>query len=94
MKRAAFAARMTAVVLSLGYMMLLLPHVAGIDAEHFSNGWFLGGATIALLWIPLLAFHRYFARSQGAPHLVLSFAPLILFVAFFGALFTVAGSSN
>lgn len=91
MERAAFIARMTAIVLSLGYMVLLLPHVAGIEAEHFSSGWFLGGATIALSWIPLLAFHRYFKHSDGALHLVLSFAPLILFAAFFGALFAATG---
>lgn len=91
MERVAFIARLVAIVVSLGYMVLLLPHVAGIGAEHFSSGWFLGAGAVALTWIPLVAFHRHFQRSEGALHLVLSFAPLVLMAAFFGALFAATG---
>jgi hypothetical protein len=71
-------------------MVLSLPHLAGIEAEDFSSGWFLGAVVIALSWMPLVWFHRSFKRHDGTLHLVLSFAPLIFFGAFFGTLFAVA----
>lgn len=91
MERAAFVARITTIVLSFGYMALLLPQAAGIEAEHFSNGWLLGAAIVALSWIPLIAYHRYFKQKKSPFHLVLSFAPLFFFAAYFGALFAAAG---
>lgn len=91
MQRAAFIARMSAVVVSLFYMVILLPQFVGIEAAHFSSGWFLAGMAVAFSWVPLLVFNGYFRRGKGAPHVMLSFAPLILMITFFSALFAAAG---
>jgi hypothetical protein len=90
MQRAASIARISAVLVSLVYMVLALPHFGGIEAQHFSSGWFLAAMAIALAWLPLLLFNRYFRHGSGALHAALSLAPLILMVAFFSALFAAA----
>ena len=85
---------MTAIVVSFLYMVLLIPYLAGIGAEHFRSGWFLGAVVIALTWIPLVWFHRDFKQRDGVLHLVLSVAPLMLLVTFFGALVAAAGATH
>jgi predicted glycosyl hydrolase (DUF1957 family) len=87
MYRLATLARISAVIISLLYMLLLLPHVGSIETSHFSSPWFWGAVTVALCWIPILILHRQLDRERSSPLLALSFAPLILIAIFFGLLF-------
>jgi hypothetical protein len=82
LERAALIARVTAVLVSLAYFVLLLPHFGGITPEHFRSGWFLGAITIALAWFPLLLLNKRLEARWA-----FSFLPLALFAAYFGALF-------
>ena len=90
MHRAASIARMSAVAVSLVYMMVLLPHFGGIGPKHLSSFWFVAGMLIAFSWIPLFMFRNYLAEGGGILRSVLSFAPLVFIAAFFTALFAVA----
>jgi len=94
MQGAASIVRISAVVVSLLYMVILLPHLGGIETQDFSSGWFLGGMAIAISWIPLLWFHRYCGHGSERLHIIVSFVPLILFGAFFSALFVVASTTH
>lgn len=86
MQRAASFARISAAVVSFSYMIILLPHFAGITPQHFSSGWFLGGIAIALAWIPILLFTIRLGKDGEERAVALSFLPLVLFAAYFGAL--------
>lgn len=85
--RAAAFARLTAAAVSFLYMMLLLPHLLGVQAESFSSLWFWGGLCVALSWIPILIVHPRIARDGSLLALALSVAPLALIAAFFTVLF-------
>lgn len=89
MKLASLIARVIAATVSLLYLVFALPHLRGLGAEHFQNGWSLAGMAIMLFWIPLLVFHRKI-QDATAPYLYFfSFTPIILIVSFFGLLFRV-----
>jgi hypothetical protein len=77
MRKLALIARIVAIAVSFLYMILLLPHVTGLGAGHFTNGWSLSGIAVALLWIPLVRFHGQIQRSDQARLMALSFIPLV-----------------
>ncbi|PJI88532.1 hypothetical protein DAH55_13830 [Sphingomonas koreensis] len=90
MSKAASIARITAATVSAFYMLVLLPHFGAIEAAHFKSGWFLSALAVSLVWIPLLLFRRYLAIG-GMRRMTFSVAPLVLMVAYFGALLSLAG---
>ncbi len=87
MHKVAFIARIGAALVSFLYMLILLPHIEGIEAHHFSSIWFLGAWIVALVWIPLLLLQRRLDQLEEPVIIGLSVAPLFLFAIFFGMLF-------
>jgi anaerobic C4-dicarboxylate transporter len=87
-QRIGWLSRVSVIAVSFLYMLLLLPHTAGITAEHFSSGWFIIAFIIGLAWLPLALLHQRSRSTKSDLIDFLSFAALTLCVAFFAALFT------
>lgn len=80
-----------ATVISFMYMLLLLPHIAGITAEHFTYIWFWAGLAVALLWMPLIWTYGRLSPQDSHLQAALSFAPLGILLIFFCLLLYEAG---
>ncbi|MET3723073.1 hypothetical protein ABIC35_000978 [Sphingomonas trueperi] len=74
-------------IISFLYMLMLLPHLGGVELDSFRFPWFLGAFFVAISWMPLWALYRRFNRDSIFPVVMLSFAPLALFGVFFSVLF-------
>ena len=91
MQRMASIVRVAAMIVSLLYAVLLLPHIGGIGADHLRSAWFWAGTAVAMLWLPLLLAQGYFASGRSPLRTTLSFVPIAIIVSFLAALFTAAG---
>ena len=90
MDLAASAARLVAGVLSLLYLIVLLPHVA-FEPANLLSPWAAGSLLFALLWLPLLWLHvQTSGRGLSRVELAASFAPLVFMGGFFSLLFALA----
>ena len=58
LKRAAWIAWVSAVLVLLAYFVLLLPHISRITPDHLNHGVFIGAITIAFSWMPLLLLRK------------------------------------
>lgn len=76
------------VAVSFLYMLVLLPHAAGIANDHFRSGWFIAAVIISLVWLALVLLHQRSRNTKSGSIDFLFFVALILCAAFFAALFT------
>jgi len=87
-ERLGWLSRVSVVAVSFLYMLVLLPHAAGITTDHFRSGWFNAAVIISLVWFPLALLHQRSRNTKSGLIDFLSFVALILCAAFFAALFT------
>lgn len=90
MKRAATFSRRLALIISLLYMLMIIPHMASITTDHFSHAIFLGALITAVIWLPLLAIDRFLDPRKVALSLAISFGILSFIITYFIALFALA----
>jgi len=76
---------------SFAYFTLLLSQHSAVTSDHLKSAWFLGGISVALLWVPILVFRSRLIRDSSAMMVVLAFAPLSVEVVYLGALLAMAG---
>ena len=69
------------------YMLLLFSHVGGMTWQHFRSGWFVGALIVALIWVPMLLSYEQLQQLNGKLYLIVSFAPVILWIVFLSVLF-------
>ena len=85
-QRLGWLSRLSVVAVSFVYMLLLLPHTAGIATNNFRSGWFIVAVIISLAWFPVALLHHRSRSTKSGLVEFLSFAALTLCAAFFAAL--------